>query len=40
MEDKLALFRQQAAIISRKKESTAEALSEARSDLVALEEEV
>ena len=33
MEDKLTLFRQQAAIISRKKESTAEALGDARNDL-------
>jgi len=40
MEDKLALFRQQAAIISRKKETTAERLNDARSSLQTSEEEV
>ena len=40
MEDKLTLFRQQAAIISRKKESTAEKLNDVRVELNALEEEV
>ena len=40
MEDKLTLFRQQAAIISRKKESTAEKLNDIRVELNTLEEEV
>ena len=40
MEDKLTLFRQQAAIISRKKESTAEKLNDVRVELQSLEEEV
>ena len=40
MEDKLTLFRQQAAIISRKKESTAEKLNDVRVELANLEEEV
>ena len=40
MEDKLTLFRQQAAIISRKKESTAEKLNDVRVELAALEDEV
>ena len=40
MEDKLTLFRQQAAIIARKKESTAEKLNDFRNDLAGLEEEV
>ena len=40
MEDKLTLFRQQAAIIARKKESTAERLSDARAALAGAEEEV
>lgn len=40
MEDKLTLFRQQAAIISRKKESTAEKLNDVRVELNTLEEEV
>ena len=40
MEDKLALFRQQAAIIARKKETTAERLADSRSSLASAEEEV
>ena len=40
MEDKLTLFRQQAAIIARKKESTAEKLNDVRVELSALEDEV
>ena len=40
MEDKLTLFRQQAAIISRKKESTAEKLNDVRVELAAIEDEV
>ena len=40
MEDKLTLFRQQAAIITRKKETTAERLNDARSALSAAEDEV
>ena len=40
MEDKLTLFRQQAAIISRKKESTAEKLNDVRVEMNTLEEEV
>ena len=40
MEDKLTLFRQQAAIIARKKESTAERLSDARAALAGAEDEV
>jgi len=40
MEDKLALFRQQAAIIARKKETTAERLHDTRSSLAAAEEEI
>ena len=40
MEDKLTLFRQQAAIIARKKESTAERLSDARTALAGAEDEV
>ena len=40
MEDNLTLFRQQAAIISRKKESTAEKLNDVRVELANLEEEV
>lgn len=39
-DDKLAPFRQQAAIISRKKESTAEQLTELRNKLSAVEEEL
>lgn len=39
-EDKLAPFRQQAAIIARKKDSTAEQLAEMRSRVSALEEEL
>ncbi|KAJ9594840.1 hypothetical protein L9F63_013877, partial [Diploptera punctata] len=39
-DDKLAPFRQQAAIIARKKETTAEQLTELRSKLSALEEEL
>ncbi|KAK3909016.1 Intraflagellar transport protein 81-like protein [Frankliniella fusca] len=39
-EDKLAPFRQQAAIIARKKDSTAEQLAEMRSRVAALEEEL
>ena len=38
--DKLTLFRQQAAIISRKKESTAERLNDTRGEVAAVEEEV
>ena len=37
MEDKLTLFRQQAAIIARKKESTAEKLNDVRVELAAKE---
>merc|ERR1712223_431258 len=40
MEDKLTLFRQQAAIIARKKETTAERLNDARAALNNAEEEV
>ena len=40
MEDKLTLFRQQAAIIARKKESTAENLNDVRVEFAALEDEV
>ena len=40
MEDKLTLFRQQAAIITRKKETTAERLNDARSALSVAEDEV
>ena len=40
MEDKLTLFRQQAAIIARKKESTAEKLNDVRVELAAIEDEV
>ena len=40
MEDKLTLFRQQAAIISRKKETTAERLNDARAALSSSEDEV
>ena len=40
MEDKLALFRQQAAIIARKKETTAEKLHDTRSSLGQAEEEI
>ena len=40
MEDKLTLFRQQAAIISRKKESTAEKLNDVRVELAAIKDEV
>ena len=40
MEDKNSLFRQQAAIISKKKETTAERLNDARSALSNAEEEV
>ena len=40
MEDKLTLFRQQAAIISRKKETTAERLNDARAALTSSEDEV
>ena len=36
-DDKLSLFRQQAAIISRKKEGAAETLQEVREDLVKAE---
>lgn len=39
-EDKLAPFRQQAAIIARKKESTAEQLAEMRARVAALDEEL
>lgn len=39
-DDKLAPFRQQAAIISRKKENVVEQLSELRSRVSALEEEL
>ena len=39
MEDKLTLFRQQAAIIARKKESTAEKLNDSRNDLAVVEDE-
>ena len=38
--DKLTLFRQQAAIIARKKESTAERLNDARAEVAHVEEEV
>ena len=38
--DKLTLFRQQAAIIARKKESTAERLNDARAEVAQVEEEV
>lgn len=38
--DKLTLFRQQAAIISRKKESTAERLNDTRGEVANVEEEV
>ena len=40
MEDKLTLFRQQAAIIARKKESTAEKLNDVRVELAAIEDEI
>ena len=40
MEDKLTLFRQQATIISRKKESTAEKLNDTRNEVHSVEEEV
>ena len=40
MEDKLTLFRQQAAIIARKKETTAERLNDARLALNTAEDEV
>ena len=40
MEDKLTLFRQQAAIIARKKETTAERLSDVRASLSNAEDEV
>ncbi|XP_062400081.1 intraflagellar transport protein 81 homolog [Sardina pilchardus] len=40
MDDKLSLFRQQASIISRKKEARAEELQEAREELGALEREL
>ncbi|XP_012673245.1 intraflagellar transport protein 81 homolog [Clupea harengus] len=40
MDDKLSLFRQQASIISRKKESRAEELQEAREELSTLEREL
>ena len=40
MEDKLTLFRQQAAIITRKKETTAERLNDARSALNVAEDDV
>ena len=40
MEDKNSLFRQQAAIISKKKETTAERLNDARSALSNAEDEV
>ena len=40
MEDKLTLFRQQAAIVSRKKESTAEKLNDTRNEEHTHEEEV
>jgi intraflagellar transport protein 81 len=40
MEDKLTLFRQQAAIIGRKKEATAEKLNDVRNELSALDEEL
>ena len=40
MEDKLTLFRQQAAIIGRKKEATAEKLNDVRLELSALEDEI
>ena len=40
MEDKLTLFRQQAAIIGRKKEGTAEKLADMKSELASVEEEV
>ena len=40
MDDKLTLFRQQAAIIARKKESTAEKLNDVRVELATLDEEV
>lgn len=39
-DDKLAPFRQQAAIIARKKETTAEHLTELRNKLSAAEEEL
>jgi len=39
-DDKLALFRQQAAIIARKKEATAEQLTELRNKLSTVEEEL
>jgi intraflagellar transport protein 81 len=39
-EDKLTLFRQQAAIIGRKKESTAERLNDTRIEVQAVEDEV
>ena len=39
-DDKQSLFRQQATIISRKKESAAEALREARDDLQRMEMEI
>uniref|UniRef100_A0A8C5EGB2 Intraflagellar transport protein 81 homolog n=1 Tax=Gouania willdenowi TaxID=441366 RepID=A0A8C5EGB2_GOUWI len=40
IDDKLTLYRQQAAIITRKKESKAEELQEAREELAALEREL
>ena len=40
MEDKLTLFRQQAAIIARKKETTAERLNDARASLNHAEDEI
>jgi hypothetical protein len=39
-DDKLAPFRQQAAIIARKKETTAEQLTELKNKLSAVEEEL
>jgi hypothetical protein len=39
-DDKLAPFRQQAAIIARKKETTAEQLTELKNKLSAIEEEL
>ncbi|XP_075034432.1 intraflagellar transport protein 81 homolog [Mixophyes fleayi] len=40
MDDKLSLFRQQAAIISRKKETKAEELQEAKEEIANLEKEI
>jgi hypothetical protein len=40
MEDKLTLFRQQAAIIARKKDSTAEKLNDVRVEFAAIEDEI